>query len=125
MAPYDEVVNVMYNSTILFHAETQEDEFQYILRYGFSTKIADSIASGRPFMMYSSPEIAGAQYIIETGAAWFAKDKSELKQNIVTILTDDAERNRILHIAEKTAKNNHNTEKNSLFIQQKLMNCTI
>lgn len=124
MAPYDEVVSVMYNSTILFHAETQEEEFQFILRYGFSTKIADSIASGRPFVMYSSPEIAGAKYVIETGAAWFAKNKSELKQSILTVLSDDAERNRVLHIAEETAQNNHNIEKNTRFIQRELMNCT-
>ena len=122
MAPYDEVVKVMYNSTILFHAETQDDELKSYLRYGFSTKIGDSISSGHPFLMYSSPDIAGAKYVIETGAGWYAKDKKELKKAIINILDNKYERERVLDIARETAQMNHNAQKNSIFIQNELIN---
>lgn len=117
---YEEVVKVMYSSTILFHAETQNESFKYYLRYGFSTKIGDSISSGHPFLMYSSPDIAGAHYVIETGAAWFAKNQQELKQNIISILNDDSERNRVLEIAKETANKNHDARKNTRVIQDEL-----
>lgn len=118
--PYEDVVNVIYNSTILFHAETKEEKFQYYLRYGFSTKIADSIASGHPFLMFSSPDIAGAKYVIETDAAWFAKDRNELKKTIETILTNENERERVLSNAKRIAQENHDARKNSLIIQEEL-----
>ena len=121
MVSYEDVVKVIYNSTILFHAETQNKKMIYFLRYGFSTKIADSIASGHPFVMYSPIDIAGAKYVAETGAAWYAKDKKELKDAIMSILNDDCERQRVLEIAKQTAINNHDAKRNSLVIQNELI----
>lgn len=120
MVPYNQVVDVIYNTTILFHAETKDEHLEFCLRYGFSTKIADSIASGHPFLLYSSPNNAGAKYVMETGAAWFAQNKDELREKILSILTDDIERNRVLEIARQTAILNHDTKKNSLVIQNEL-----
>lgn len=111
MISYKDVINVMYKSTILFHAESQENKFEESLRYGFSTKIADSISSGHPFLMYSSPDIAGAKYVIETGAAWHAKNKTELKNQILTILKNEKERNEVLEVAKEVAQRNHNVVK--------------
>ncbi len=120
MVPYDKVKEVIYQSTILFHAEVQSDRYRESLRYGFSTKIADSIASGHPFLMYSSPEIAGAKYVIETAAAWFAHDKQELKEKILVILTNPSERKRILGNAHQAALNNHNAKKNALTLKNEI-----
>lgn len=117
MVPYEKVVEVLHSATILFHAEHQSLKYEEALRYGFSTKIADSIASGHPFLMYSSPNTAGAQYVIETGAAWFAQNKDELKNTIISILSDDVKRIAVLSVARKTAEENHNIEKNrKLFV---------
>ena len=111
MVPYEEVIHVMYSSTILFHAEVQTDTFRDALRYGFSTKIADSLSSGHPFLMYSSPEVAGAKYIIETGAGWFARNKEELREAIMSILTDGERRIQVLSVAKGIAEENHKTKK--------------
>ena len=113
LIPYEEVKEVMYDSTILFHAESQSEEFEEALRYGFSTKIADSISSGHPFLMYSSPNIAGAKYIIDTGAGWHAKNRVELRETILSILTNEKERNKVLSIAKEVSQRNHNVFKNS------------
>ena len=113
MIPYEDVKEVIYSSTILFHAESQSEEFEESLRYGFSTKIADSISSGHPFLMYSSPYIAGAKYIIDTGAGWHAKNRVELRETILLILTNEKERNRVLNIAKEVSQRNHNVFNNS------------
>lgn len=121
LVPYSEVIKVIYHSTILFHAESQSNEFAEFLRYGFSTKIADSISSGHPFLMYSSPGIAGAKYVVETGAAWHASDKKELKDCIFSILTDKSKRERVAEIARQTAKENHNLQHNAEKFQNALI----
>ena len=121
MISYDKVIDVIYNSTILFHAESQEEALKYYLRYGFSTKIADSISSGHPFLMYSTEDIAGAKYVMETGAAWYAKEKEELRKCILSILTDEREREHVLGVAKEVAVKNHDAKKNSLLIQSELM----
>lgn len=107
MIPYDEVIKVMKNSTILFHVEAQDECFKESLRYGFSTKIADSISSGRCFVIYSSPDVAGAKYIIETGAGWFADNKKDLCKIISSILKEKDRRESVLAKAKVIAARNH------------------
>ena len=121
MIPYDEVIKVIKNSTVLFHVEVQDECFKESLRYGFSTKIADSISSGRCFVIYSSPDVAGAKYIRETGAGWFAENLDDLKQVIVTILTSADKRNEVLAIAKRMAIENHNVNTNCNIFKQTLL----
>lgn len=123
MIPYDEVVKTMYETTILFHAETQSEEFKESLKYGFSTKIADSISSGHPFLMYSSPNIAGAKYIIETGAGWHAQNKEELKEKVISILTDETQRSIVLEKAKVTARENHSMDGITQIFRESIYNC--
>lgn len=115
---YNQVIDTIYNSDILFHAETQNEKWAEALKYGFSTKIADSISSGRCFVMYSSPEIAGADYLIKTGAGWFASNKKDLKKIIIKIISDADERERVLLKAKETALKYHQAQKNCEVFQQ-------
>lgn len=121
MIPYDEVIKVMKNSIVLFHVEAQDECFKESLRYGFSTKIADSISSGRCFVIYSSPDVAGAKYIRETGAGWFADNKNDLKQVIIAILTDADNRDEVLTKAKRIAIENHNVNTNCDIFKQTLL----
>lgn len=109
---YSKVKEVMYGSTILFHAESQIEKFKESLKYGFTTKIADSLCCGIPFLMYSSKDIAGADYIRMAGAAWFADNVNDLKKCILEILRNNDRRNEILDRARQVALENHNDIKN-------------
>lgn len=117
---YDQVLDTIRNSDVLFHAETQDKKWAEALEYGFSTKIADSISSGKSFVLYSSPDIAGADYIIKTGAGWFASNKEELKNAIVTIINDEVKRKSVLSRAKQIALENHQTKANCVIFQQLL-----
>lgn len=110
---YDEVVKVMRESDVLFHAEAQDERWHESLKYGFSTKIADSISSGACFVLYSNPSIACARYIQKTGSGWFASDKSTLRSCIEEIVNNPERRNAVLEKAKTIAEQNHNTEVNS------------
>lgn len=109
---YSEVQSVIARSAIVFHGESQELRFQESLKYGFSTKIADSISSGCCFLMYSSPEIAGAKYLIDSGAAWFAETKDALECQIREILTNPVTRKSKKDRSKVLAKRNHNLDEN-------------
>ena len=117
---YDSVIEAIGKSDVLFHVEVQ-NEYQEALKYGFSTKIADSVSSGKCFVIYSSPKIAGAKYIIETGAGWFVKTKHELQECIKTIITNADAREAVLQRANDVALENHQMDKVSKKFQEKLI----
>ena len=108
----------------LLHAEVDDKRWQESLKYGFSTKIADSISSGHNFLLYAPRHISSSKYIIENGAAWYVENKSQLKSTLQTILSDSDARETVLKRARVVAKNNHNEKRNAEKFQNWLMdNC--
>lgn len=120
---YSEVQSVINKSAIVFHGESQELKYQESLKYGFSTKIADLISSGCCFVMYSSPEIAGARYLIDSGAAWFAQTDSDLECKIREILTNPIIRKSKKDMSKALAKQNHNLEVNCRLFHMIINEC--
>lgn len=108
---YQDVIQIIRTSDVLFHVEG-EKERKESLRYGFSTKIADSLASGKSFVLYSFPDIACAYYIKETDAAWFASNKKELENVLKTIIYNQAEREKKLKKAHRISIKNHSVRGN-------------
>lgn len=113
MIDYDRVTEVMRSSDLLFHAEAFCGKWTSSLKYGFSTKIADSLASGCNFMLYAPSYIAGSKYIIENGAGWYVGNPRELIDVLRRFLSDGRERAAVLRRAEAVAAANHNPGRNS------------
>ena len=113
LVSYEKVIEVMHQSDILFHVENQSEEFQESLKYGFSTKIADSIASGTLFCLYASPNIACSRYIQETQTALYSNSREELKEKIKHALIDNNYRKKIINRGYEIAKMNHNIMNNT------------
>ena len=115
---YEEMISVLRNSQILFHAEAQDERWHEALKYGFSTKIADSLSSGTCFVLYASEHIACAKYIKDTGAGWFASDKQSLKLCIEDIAFNPMHRNAVLEKAKMIAAQNHKASVNCSKFQE-------
>ena len=115
---YQEVLQVIYNSDVLFHAETKDERWEESLRYGFSTKIADSVSSGTCFVLYAPAHIACSQYIQSTKSGWFADNKDDLRRCLEEILYDEGKRKAVLENAKRIADTNHSQSKNSQVFQQ-------
>lgn len=111
--PYTEVVEVMENSDFLIHVESQCEQWRESLRYGFSTKIADSISSGKIFVLYAAENIACAQYIKNNKAGIFASTKDSLRRQITDILENPVMRHEIFNIAASISHRNHNPFRNT------------
>ena len=118
--PYEKIQEIIKSSDLLLHVESQDKKFTESLRYGFSTKIADCLSSGRPFLLYSSPEIACAKYLIKYDCAWFADTPATLKSSILSIMNDEEERLRRLSNAKTVSALNHSLSSNCQTFQTKL-----
>jgi len=106
---YDEVKRIISNSDVIFHVEYNSEEFAESLKYGFSTKIADCIASQRIFVLFAPYEIAGSQYVKTTQAGVYCENELQLKDALIKIINDSAYRTAILSRCREIAYKNHNS----------------
>ena len=63
LVSYEEVKRIIAESDILFHVETEKGYKERQLQYAFTTKVADSVASGRCFVVYAPEVLACSTYI--------------------------------------------------------------
>lgn len=118
---YDEVKRVISESDILFHVETEKGYKERQLQYAFSTKIADSVASGRCFVVYAPAELACSKYVKHYDCGWVASNKEELKKQLLAIVSDKAKREQTIKNALIVAEKNHNYANNAKLFQSILM----
>jgi glycosyltransferase involved in cell wall biosynthesis len=110
---YEEVVEIIHNSDILVHTESFSEFYREDLKYAFSTKIADSLASGTCFLLYAPRGMACTDYLIEKEAAWVVSEKSQLQSTIEQLCADEQLRNRYIQRAISLAHENHSPTKNT------------
>lgn len=112
---YEETQNIINNSNMIFHCENA-DRLEN-LRYAFSTKIADSLASGKPFLVYASHDYPFVQYLEKHDAAHIAGNQNELEFILNKCMTDKTYMNSKTKNALSLAEKNHNINKNAQAFQ--------
>ena len=112
MLPYGELQKKTKAARLLVHVESMKTYYVRDIKYGFSTKIADSLASGVPFFVYASSELTSVQYLSENKCAIIATDEKQLVDKLKCALFDERIRNRCVTNARQIAATNHNEEKN-------------
>ena len=110
---YDEVISVMKSSDLLIHAENFSDFYQWDLKHGFSTKIADSLASGTCFFVYAPVDMASVHYLMEQKAACVVTNKEDLKETLQALISDKNLRQSYADNALRTTKENHTADFNA------------
>lgn len=108
---YAEVLRIMEESSLLVHAEANDPFTARDLETGFSTKIADSLGCGTPFLLYAPKSIACAEYIMDNGGAFYASSPEELEP-VLRDAMDLKKAQEKLDRAYVTAQENHCDEKN-------------
>jgi glycosyltransferase involved in cell wall biosynthesis len=115
---YEEVVEIIHNSDILVHTESFSEFYREDLKYAFSTKIADSLASGTCFLLYAPRGMACTDYLIEKEAAWVVSEKNQLQSTLEQLCGDEPLRNRYIQRAISLAQENHSPTKNTMRFQE-------
>lgn len=110
---YDEVLEVMKNSNLLVHAESFSDFYRKDLQYAFSTKIADSLATGVGFLLYAPEEMACSKYLKENDAAFVVCNKAELLNTLNNLVQNPEKCKSFTQAALNLSEKNHNFSDNS------------
>lgn len=97
--PYEEVVRIIHESSLLVHAEKNDPIVNRDLQYAFSTKIGDSVCSGTPLLIYADEGLAETLFLKENDCAFVAGNREMLKPILRQALTDEKERRRIVENA--------------------------
>ena len=121
LVSYEDVKNIISESDILFHVETEKGYKERQLQYAFTTKIADSVSSGRCFLVYAPDELACSSYIKYHKCGWTASSKEELRKVIISILSDEKIRTETIGYAKDVAVRNHNLQVNAQSFQNILL----
>lgn len=110
--PYSTVKKVISESDFLFHAESFKPETVETLRTAFTTKIGDSLASGKPFIVYAHESLACARYLKKWDCAAVITDRGELRERLREIISSEELQKYYVEKALATAQLNHNAERN-------------
>ena len=117
LVSYEEVGRILSRSDLLLHVEQFDPRNQAYLRFGFSTKIADTLASGACFLLYAPEQLACSRYLIENQAAYVVTQKDDLVPTLRQIVSSPEARTRYIPRALELARENHSKEKNTLRFQ--------
>lgn len=112
----------IHEAGLLLHVESFDEESIDKVRNSVSTKIADSLASGVPFVAYGPEEVSSMKHLIRCGCALTATRQEELKQMLLTAFTDEAARRTAVENALVTAERFHDSAVNSRTLKQILEN---
>ncbi len=93
---YEEVVEIIHKSTLLVHAEQNDPFYSKDLKYAFSTKIADSVCSGTPFLIYARKDLACTDFLEKNQCAFVAETSEALKKELYKALTDRSAREEVV-----------------------------
>ena len=113
---YDQVPELMSNASMVVHSENT-DRIEH-LQYAFSTKIADNLASGRPFLVYASNEYLFSEYLKQNECAHVANDVDQLETILQECIKNITYRNKYVHNAIDIAQKNHNANSNGKRINE-------
>lgn len=115
---YAQVPDILRGADMIIHCENPGRVEN--LRNAFSTKIADSLAVGTPFLVYASRQYPFVQYLLKNRCAHIAETPQELKAVLTQCRQDAGYREQYLQAAKRTAEENHSVANNCRKMQEML-----
>ena len=109
---YDQVTRVMQDSDLLVHTESFTDFYKEDLKFAFSTKIADSLACGRCFLLYAPETMECYRYVAQNALAYAVNTEEGLRETLCLLAQDATAREKYLANAQQAARERHSMEKN-------------
>lgn len=117
---YDQVKILLRDSDLLLYVESFDPFYQEDIKFGFSTKIADSLASGNCFLLYAPEHFACYRYLKNNHAAYTVSNKEVLRIMLKKLIENPALRGKYKEAALKLAERNHRVDKNNQKFQMLL-----
>lgn len=108
----EEVIEKIGESDILLHTEDFNKINIEKVKYSVSTKIPDSLASGKLLLAYGPEEVESINYIKRNNAGIVATDKERLIEMFNNIIDNTIDKDAILKNADFLVEKNHRNNKN-------------
>lgn len=112
----DEFRKAFVSSDILLHVEAFDEENMDLVKNSVSTKIADCLGSGIPFVAYGPEGIASINYLKKNNCAFVVSKQPVLKDKLIQIINDDEIRMQEVSKALEVAAMNHKAERVSAML---------
>ena len=110
---YDKLQKEIDNSEFVVHVESFDEDIVLDLKYAFTTKIADMLASGRCPVVYGPDEIASIKYFKDTNSGCVISSKDSLQKMLSELLDDRDLEELYVRNALELAQNYHNPDINA------------
>lgn len=109
----DAFVKAFHEAQMLLHIESFDEICIDRVKNSISTKIADSLASGIPLLVYAPEQIASVHYLKNNKAACVITDKEKLEKELMLYLTKYNERIQYALNGINVARIKHDSNVNS------------
>lgn len=116
----EEFLQTLCSAEVLVHTESFDDDMIDLVKNSISTKIADSLASGRKFFAYGPENIASIKYLKSNDAAYVATNSAELEEMLLGVITENG--SDTIAKAKDCALKNHDSAKTSMLLHERLDN---
>ena len=104
----------------LVHVEGFDARSMDTVKYSVSTKIADSLASGKPMFAYAPAQVASMRHLLQTGSAVCVTDEKNLEESLERMFTDTQLCRETAERGLRTAAQVHDREANTRRVRQVL-----
>lgn len=115
---YDKLKEILKNAEYLLSVENFNSFYCEDLKYAFSTKIADSLASGNCLIVYAPETIAVSQYLKDKNASVLITSKNALIPTLKEVFNNEEYRQLLCRNGRQLALKNHSIIKNRDTFQQ-------
>lgn len=122
---HDELEGKIDECDFVVHVENDSPEHVIDLKYAFSTKIAEMLASGCCPLIYGPPEIAGIAYFKEHRLGCVIEREEDLCEKIRELLENSELREGYIARAQEWAREHHSTDKNGEKMAELLQNAGV
>ena len=112
LVSYEKVKEIISESMLVFHTESTDTFYCKDIKHGFSTKIADSLASGTCFVIFAPEMLSCTKYIKANDCGCVITDEKELKDSLAEIINNKDLQNKYIKNALNVVEKNHNLLKN-------------
>ncbi len=107
------VKQAIENSSVLVHVESFDAFHRQRVKYSVSTKIADSLMSGRCLFAYGPEEVASMQHLIRNKCACVVTEQCMLENALQELMNNSDSRKEYTQIAKTVAAKWHNRVENA------------
>ena len=118
-----EFENIFWNVDMFLHIEDFHEDSIDRVKHSVSTKIADIMASGIPLFAYGPEVVASMGHLIRNNCAVCAVDKGELREMLLSGLSDEKMMEKVAYNGLKVAQYYHNSSHNSIKLIHFLEGC--